>query len=612
MRYTKFIFATTALFAILLFTGGARAQWGSATLEPVVTTGDNDQVGQSSLALDDQGALHLVFDRASGGNHQLYYTRKLQGGDWIDPVMVDSPGSSYEDPYLSVFAPSGVAYLVYIKDGLSRLGLASECVWEYYDLQVPYLQDILDPCVAVDADGNAHIAMIVYIGNEYKIAYGYWDGSPDFHFQILYDSELGAFGSGASPDICVKSDGSVAICYRGGGYLTYRVDVAENDGLGGTNWTYQSVEVPGYECYPGAIKSAENDDLHLGFNGNMGFGFPNDVFYAVKPSGSPNWSTPVEVGGTLGGADVKLAVENDGDVHIAFMETSGNFYTGNIVYATNQSGSWTAQYLLTGDKYNPTLLVDPQGNGSLAFHQYAGYQNYDVYYYGYVAPQGPPPDVDITLIPENPPIQIPAAGGSFSFTLEITNNTPLPVSFDVWTEVLPPGGGDPIELLMTPDVTMGPSSTRAKLITQFVPGRAPAGTYIYRGYAGYYPATPADADSFIVEKLGDVGDADWSQNEWMVSDQDLASVPQNNRLLNAYPNPFNPVTTFRFTLSDPGEVSLRIYDLRGRIVAEPVKGYRQAGDYEVHFDAEDLPSGIYFAYFNAGGIRQIQKITLLK
>jgi hypothetical protein len=372
------------------------------------------------------------------------------------------------------------------------------------------------------------------------------------------------------------------------------------------------VDVPGYECYPGAIRSAENDDLHLGFNGNMGFGFPNDVFYAVKPAGASNWSTPVEVGGTLGGADVKLAVESDDDVHIAFMETSGNFYTGNIVYATNQSGSWSAQYLLTGDKYNPSLLMDAQGNGNMAFHQYAGYQNYDVYYYGYVAPIGPPPAVDITLTPENPPIQIPAFGGSFSFTLEVANNTPLPVSFDVWTEVLPPGGGDPIELLVTPDVTLDPSSSRAKLVTQYVPERAPAGTYVYRAYAGYYPLTPADVDSFTFEKLGDGEGAGLSQSEWKLEERDLVSSPQWEELMSVYPNPFNPETAIRFKLSRSGNVNLRIYDLQGKVVARLVEGYRQAGEYEVNFPADDLPSGIYFASIEFGGNRQVQKITLLK
>ncbi|RMH87867.1 MAG: PKD domain-containing protein [Calditrichaeota bacterium] len=64
--------------------------------------------------------------------------------------------------------------------------------------------------------------------------------------------------------------------------------------------------------------------------------------------------------------------------------------------------------------------------------------------------------------------------------------------------------------------------------------------------------------------------------------------------LNNYPNPFNPRTTIRFTVTVSGEVSLRVYNILGQVVATLVEGYREAGTYSVVFDGRGLSSGIYF------------------
>jgi hypothetical protein len=59
-------------------------------------------------------------------------------------------------------------------------------------------------------------------------------------------------------------------------------------------------------------------------------------------------------------------------------------------------------------------------------------------------------------------------------------------------------------------------------------------------------------------------------------------------------------------------VKLSIYDIRGRLVASLVDGYRDAGVHEAHFDAAGLPSGIYCARLDAGSRRAVQKLVLLR
>jgi D-alanyl-D-alanine carboxypeptidase len=61
-----------------------------------------------------------------------------------------------------------------------------------------------------------------------------------------------------------------------------------------------------------------------------------------------------------------------------------------------------------------------------------------------------------------------------------------------------------------------------------------------------------------------------------------------------YPNPFNPTTTINFSIHGQTYVSLKVYDVLGKEVAELVNEERSSGSYKLDFDASNLSSGIYF------------------
>ncbi|MEX2116159.1 MAG: T9SS type A sorting domain-containing protein [Bacteroidota bacterium] len=65
--------------------------------------------------------------------------------------------------------------------------------------------------------------------------------------------------------------------------------------------------------------------------------------------------------------------------------------------------------------------------------------------------------------------------------------------------------------------------------------------------------------------------------------------------LQSYPNPFNPATEIRFAIPEEGLVTLRIYDVLGRVVTTLVNENRQAGPHSVRWDASQVPSGVYFS-----------------
>ena len=89
-------------------------------------------------------------------------------------------------------------------------------------------------------------------------------------------------------------------------------------------------------------------------------------------------------------------------------------------------------------------------------------------------------------------------------------------------------------------------------------------------------------------------------------------LPKEFRLEQNYPNPFNPTTTIQFALPKRSAVTLKLFDILGREVATLVDEELQAGEYKVIFEAEALPSGVYFYRIQTEGLVKTRKLTLLK
>lgn len=73
-----------------------------------------------------------------------------------------------------------------------------------------------------------------------------------------------------------------------------------------------------------------------------------------------------------------------------------------------------------------------------------------------------------------------------------------------------------------------------------------------------------------------------------------AHIPEKYSLSQNFPNPFNPSTKINFNIPEKGFVSLKVYDMLGKEVANLVNKELNAGNYSFDFDASHLNSGIYF------------------
>lgn len=93
----------------------------------------------------------------------------------------------------------------------------------------------------------------------------------------------------------------------------------------------------------------------------------------------------------------------------------------------------------------------------------------------------------------------------------------------------------------------------------------------------------------------------------------IGTYPKGGPILNQnFPNPFNPVTNIQFGISQQAYVSLKVYDMSGKLVAELVNEVKDKGYYTVKFDGANLSSGFYIYRLSAGDFTSIKKMSLIK
>jgi hypothetical protein len=122
---------------------------------------------------------------------------------------------------------------------------------------------------------------------------------------------------------------------------------------------------------------------------------------------------------------------------------------------------------------------------------------------------------------------------------------------------------------------------------------------------------------------------DASGNKWIGTNKGLAvykeggvvySVGETQReessrpleLFQNYPNPFNSSTTIKYKVTEPGFVSIKVFNAMGTEVASRVNEKRPKGDYSIEWNATGLASGIYFCRLQSGTFFETKKLVLQK
>ncbi len=255
-----------------------------------------------------------------------------------------------------------------------------------------------------------------------------------------------------------------------------------------------------------------------------------------------------------------------------------------------------------------------------------------------------PEYVDVMSLYSNPPVN----GVSFQIISE--NNLLKVKQFVAYGTLLSPPPSRPQNLKIhivnrnpvltwdankEPDV-IGKTTKRGKYKiyrgTAWMPNNlmtVPEITYSYIGYVNHPTTTFTDEDYTITGGGNDKvfykvtavdttnlestkSEFDSVRYDWRIQKQNDLEENLTYELNNNYPNPFNPVTTIKYTVPENAFVELKVYDILGREIKQLVGGYQSSGSYSVVFDGENFSSGIYIYKLKANDYNFTKKMVLLK
>jgi hypothetical protein len=94
-------------------------------------------------------------------------------------------------------------------------------------------------------------------------------------------------------------------------------------------------------------------------------------------------------------------------------------------------------------------------------------------------------------------------------------------------------------------------------------------------------------------------------------------IPTVTELMNAFPNPFNPMTTIPYSIKEAGTVRIDIYNIRGQLINSEIQSHNAAGYYRVTWNGKDMngnavSSGIYYYRMSSGKFTSSKKVILMK
>ena len=103
---------------------------------------------------------------------------------------------------------------------------------------------------------------------------------------------------------------------------------------------------------------------------------------------------------------------------------------------------------------------------------------------------------------------------------------------------------------------------------------------------------------------------------FQLSNEVEVGVPDKYNMSQNYPNPFNPTTKIDYDIPYDGKVSILLYDMTGREIANLVNEIKTAGYHSVQLNASGFASGMYFYRITAQGSNNnfvmTKKMVLIK
>jgi hypothetical protein len=129
----------------------------------------------------------------------------------------------------------------------------------------------------------------------------------------------------------------------------------------------------------------------------------------------------------------------------------------------------------------------------------------------------------------------------------------------------------------------------------------------------YYSANSIDPDNSPLNRIFQLRRAETPMNDRVTfSKEEKRRDSPRITLYPSFPNPFSAQTVFTFELSEPEEITVSVYNLKGQLIRRLFRGYRPSGMQRITVDASNWRAGIYLLVVDAFNSKRMQKFTVVK
>lgn len=455
--------------------------WSAINQDIVISWDDGVNVENSnSLAIDSQDNIYVVWAEDDNGANEIHYTISSDGGDtWT---------GQQDDMYLSFRGGADAYNPEMVIDGNDVIHV----VWNQdYDDVIDEIYYSRSEDGGLTWTSQTEERIISFPDGQYA-SYPVIAAGPNDELYVVYKEKRDILDDRWVLNVSISTDG-------------------------GETWSGAGEDIPiindfHIASYPHIAVDA-NGIVHVNFQGCPELPIHYECYYTRSDDGGTTW-TGLEADRMIsypGAGDISvhnpnIGVDNSGGIFAVWNEN----YVGtddaepHISISTDGGVSWTGEtedviVSSPGDHpgYRPFIAAGPDDTLHVVWNERAAGSYYQIHYSrGDAVSQAPGADVTITVDPVNPPIIIPAGGGNFDYTITITNNEAAAVTFDVWLDVMLPGGTVYGPIIFRPDINLPVGGSIVRTMTQVIPEGAPTGGYQFQGHVGQYPGQVWAEDAF--------------------------------------------------------------------------------------------------------------------
>ena len=503
--------------------------------------------------------------------------------------------------------------------------------------------------VTVDADGNVYVTGYSGDGGGgYDLVTIKYD--PDGELVWLDGYNGTADGSDFGIDIAVDAAGNVYVTgdsEGSGTYADYITIKYQSDGR--VLWA-ERYDGPGQWDYAEALAVDASGNVYVTGTSDGGYPGTQDDYATIKygPDGNELWVRRYSGPGSYDDGANDLAVDASGNVYVTGFtwdaDPNANYTT--IKYDPDGDTLWVREYYGTGGSDQAqALALDASGNvyvtgtsSGIGTSQDIATVKYDTDGNQQWAARYNGPDNDRDVGRE---VAVDASGNVFAYGYSIRLDTDEedfatikydPDGMELWARLYNgPGNDEDYPKALALDAygnayVCGNSYDSTTLLDYATLKYASNGDLVwtvrYDGPANdtdYGSDLAVDASGNVYVTGGSTGTGTeydyatikYSQQTGVETGTSGNALPTGFRLT-CRPNPFNASTQISYTLAEPGEVELTIYNIGGQLIHTLVDDYREPGEYQVIWDASKQASGIYFYSLTSGDYTETKRMTLLK